>query len=119
LEFLQWIKKFWDQYYPGGDYSKNTAAAVKVKKVAVKTPAATAAAADRSSFSRPQKDLAQEYEKVTKDLTKQVEELKVKKLNQRFRMSKWKRKESFILESLERLKCTFRRELRGAPTTIW
>jgi RP/EB family microtubule-associated protein len=20
LEFLQWTKKFWDQYYPGGDY---------------------------------------------------------------------------------------------------
>jgi hypothetical protein len=20
LEFLQWIKKFWDQHYPGGDY---------------------------------------------------------------------------------------------------
>ncbi|KAK9366643.1 calponin homology domain-containing protein [Lipomyces kononenkoae] len=20
LEFLQWVKKFWDQYYPGGDY---------------------------------------------------------------------------------------------------
>lgn len=79
LEFLQWIKKFWDQYYPGGEYTRGDKVAVKVKKTAVKTPGTTAAAADISS--RPQKDLAQEYEKVTKDLTKQVEDLKVLIIN--------------------------------------
>lgn len=43
LEFLQWTKRFWDQYYPGGDYD-----AVGRRKGAP-VPTATAPAAPRTS----------------------------------------------------------------------
>lgn len=39
LEFLQWSKRYWDQYYPGGDYD-----ALARRKGAGGTPAAAAAA---------------------------------------------------------------------------
>ncbi|KAL8796903.1 MAG: hypothetical protein Q9195_000986 [Heterodermia aff. obscurata] len=38
LEFLQWTKRYWDQYYPGGDYD------ALVRRKASGTPAATAPA---------------------------------------------------------------------------
>ena len=39
LEFLQWSKRYWDQYYPGGDYD-----ALARRKGAGGAPAAAAAA---------------------------------------------------------------------------
>ncbi|GLI72980.1 microtubule integrity protein mal3 [Penicillium ochrochloron] len=45
LEFLQWVKKYWDQHYPGGDYD-----AVGRRK-ASGAPATAAAAAPRAASS--------------------------------------------------------------------
>ncbi|EPS30204.1 Microtubule integrity protein mal3 [Penicillium oxalicum] len=45
LEFLQWVKKYWDQHYPGGDYD-----AVGRRK-ASGAPAGAPAAAPRASSS--------------------------------------------------------------------
>jgi RP/EB family microtubule-associated protein len=45
LEFLQWVKKYWDQHYPGGDYD-----AVGRRK-ASGAPGAAAAAAPRAASS--------------------------------------------------------------------
>ena len=46
LEFLQWSKRYWDQYYPGGDYD-----ALARRKGAGGAPAATAPAAVSSRTS--------------------------------------------------------------------
>ncbi|KAJ8098836.1 calponin homology domain-containing protein [Lipomyces tetrasporus] len=42
LEFLQWVKKFWDQFYPGGDY--DPVARRKGQGMTSSAPAAPAAA---------------------------------------------------------------------------
>lgn len=47
LEFLQWTKKFWDQYYPGGDYD-----AVARRKGAPTGPAGGAAPRVTASAAR-------------------------------------------------------------------
>ncbi len=44
LEFLQWTKRYWDQYYPGGDYD-----AVGRRKGAGAPPAAAPVSAPRTS----------------------------------------------------------------------
>ncbi|KAK4457125.1 putative microtubule-associated protein rp eb family member 1 protein [Cladorrhinum samala] len=47
LEFLQWTKKFWDQYYPGGEYdavARRKGAAVPAGGAAAVAPRVTAAA---------------------------------------------------------------------------
>lgn len=45
LEFLQWTKKFWDQYYPGGEYD----ALARRKGSGAPAPPSTAAPAARTS----------------------------------------------------------------------
>lgn len=45
LEFLQWTKRFWDQYYPGGDYD----AVGRRKGAAMTTGPGAAAAAPRAA----------------------------------------------------------------------
>lgn len=45
LEFLQWTKRFWDQYYPGGDYD----AVARRKGAAVSGAGGTAAGAPRAA----------------------------------------------------------------------
>lgn len=45
LEFLQWSKRFWDQYYPGGDYD----AVARRKGAAVSGAGGTAAGAPRAA----------------------------------------------------------------------
>lgn len=58
LEFLQWSKRYWDQYYPGGDYDAVArrkgsgappAAAPAQPSVASRTSAGTGAAARRGT----------------------------------------------------------------------
>lgn len=49
LDFLQWTKRFWDQYYPGGDYD-----AVARRKGAP-VPAATSAPAARTASAAPRR----------------------------------------------------------------
>ncbi|KAJ5492848.1 Microtubule integrity protein mal3 [Penicillium diatomitis] len=46
LEFLQWVKKYWDQHYPGGDYD-----AVGRRKASGAPAGAAPAAAPRASSS--------------------------------------------------------------------
>ncbi|KAJ3319153.1 hypothetical protein HDV06_006656 [Boothiomyces sp. JEL0866] len=97
LEFLQWIKKFWDQYYPGGSYDSKATSGIKKKTAStakpfqkslsnnsvdeppkpvrlLKTPKTAAAAAAGPNTHR---DLIDEYQKVANDLTLQVNELKI------------------------------------------
>lgn len=45
LEFLQWSKRFWDQYYPGGDYD----AVARRKNAPVSGAGGTSAAAPRAA----------------------------------------------------------------------
>ncbi|KAF2860749.1 hypothetical protein K470DRAFT_257537 [Piedraia hortae CBS 480.64] len=45
LEFLQWTKRYWDQYYPGGDYD----ALGRRKGAGISGPAATSSAGPRTS----------------------------------------------------------------------
>lgn len=45
LEFLQWVKKYWDQHYPGGDYD------AVGRRRASGAPVAAAAAAPRAASS--------------------------------------------------------------------
>lgn len=45
LEFLQWSKRFWDQYYPGGDYD----AVARRKGAAVSGAGGSAAGAPRAA----------------------------------------------------------------------
>ncbi|KAI9844316.1 MAG: hypothetical protein M1838_002221 [Thelocarpon superellum] len=47
LEFLQWTKRYWDQYYPGGDYD-----AVARRKASGAPPAAPAASQRSSGGAR-------------------------------------------------------------------
>ncbi|KAI1822524.1 calponin homology domain-containing protein [Xylaria intraflava] len=54
LEFLQWTKKFWDQYYPGGDYDavarrKGSTLAPSGPNPAVRAAAGSAASARRGT----------------------------------------------------------------------
>ena len=44
LEFLQWTKRFWDQYYPGGEYD-----AISRRKASGAPPTASATGASRTS----------------------------------------------------------------------
>ena len=44
LEFLQWTKRFWDQYYPGGEYD-----AISRRKASGAPPAAAPAVSSRPS----------------------------------------------------------------------
>ena len=44
LEFLQWTKRFWDQYYPGGEYD-----AISRRKASGAPPAGVAAGTSRTS----------------------------------------------------------------------
>ncbi|KAM0720217.1 hypothetical protein Q7P37_004353 [Cladosporium fusiforme] len=51
LEFLQWTKRYWDQYYPGGDYDavgrRKGAAAAAPPSMGGSRPSTTASAARR------------------------------------------------------------------------
>ncbi|KAK1831675.1 putative microtubule-associated protein rp eb family member 1 protein [Podospora conica] len=58
LDFLQWTKKFWDQYYPGGDYDavgrrKGGALPAGGGGAAARAPAAAAAGARRPGGVTP------------------------------------------------------------------
>src|SRR5271156_5520624 len=44
LEFLQWTKRFWDQYFPGGEYD-----AIARRKASGAPPSGPPAAASRTS----------------------------------------------------------------------
>ncbi|KAI8892462.1 calponin homology domain-containing protein [Globomyces pollinis-pini] len=100
LEFLQWIKKFWDQYYPGGTYEPRvagsiTTASTKKKpltkansdnavhpetpkvKTASKPLKSAAAAAGPARSNGSARDLSEDYQKIAMDLTSQIGELKI------------------------------------------
>lgn len=55
LEFLQWSKRYWDQYYPGGDYDalarrpRNASVAVAQPAAVVRTSGAGTGAARRGT----------------------------------------------------------------------
>jgi len=49
LEFLQWTKRFWDQYYPGGDYD----ALARRKGTGAPPPSAAPASMRTSTTRRP------------------------------------------------------------------
>jgi len=56
LDFLQWTKKFWDQYYPGGDYDavgRRKGGALPAGGAAARAPAAAAAGARRPGGVTP------------------------------------------------------------------
>ncbi|KAK3357765.1 calponin homology domain-containing protein [Lasiosphaeria hispida] len=58
LDFLQWTKRFWDQYYPGGDYDavgrrKGGALPPGGSAPAARAPAAAAAGARRPGGTTP------------------------------------------------------------------
>ena len=50
LEFLQWSKRYWDQYYPGGDY--DALARRKASGPATSTPAPTSARTSGAGAAR-------------------------------------------------------------------
>ncbi|KAI8916409.1 calponin homology domain-containing protein [Gorgonomyces haynaldii] len=78
LEFLQWVKKFWDQYYPGGSYDaqarRKSLDRVKSATKEVKEPKEI----KKTVKPRPaeKEKVVQEYQKVTHDMTSQVQQLK-------------------------------------------
>jgi RP/EB family microtubule-associated protein len=83
LEFLQWIKKyllvknrFWDQYYPGGEYNPKKTKSISKENIrsvrSGEVPKRVAAAAGPIGS----RDLVDEYQKVANQLTVQVNELK-------------------------------------------
>ncbi len=56
LEFLQWTKDHWDQYYPGGDYDavgRRRASGQPTAAPAARTSAATSGAARRGGTTTP------------------------------------------------------------------
>ncbi|KAJ3024189.1 UNVERIFIED_CONTAM: hypothetical protein HDU68_008279 [Siphonaria sp. JEL0065] len=97
IEFMQWLKKYWDQYYPGGPYdaagrrggsavaaTSYKAAASPIKKMAGAAPAnanrsaiapaafGAAVASSKGSAVAP----AAEYQKKLLEMTQHAEELK-------------------------------------------
>jgi RP/EB family microtubule-associated protein len=95
LEFLQWIKKFWDQYYPGGEYNRKKK--VPLEKVKPVRSARAAAAAGPH--------VVDEYQKVAAELTTQLSDLKLSvdqvEKEREFYFGKLREIEVYIQQQLE------------------
>ncbi|KAI9340532.1 calponin homology domain-containing protein [Obelidium mucronatum] len=92
IEFLQWLKKYWDQYFPGGPYdaagrrggAHAAGGAVKSVGTPIKKAAASSAtnrsaiapAAFGAAKSAPLAAPAAEYQKKLAEVTQHAEELK-------------------------------------------
>ncbi|ORY45709.1 hypothetical protein BCR33DRAFT_697203 [Rhizoclosmatium globosum] len=86
IEFMQWMKKYWDQYYPGGAYDAaarrggvSTAVGTPLKKAAAAAPvnrSAIAPAALGAAKSAPIPSVSSDMAKKMQEMTLQAEELK-------------------------------------------
>jgi RP/EB family microtubule-associated protein len=96
LEFLQWVKKYWDTYYPGGSYDaakrRRGTSAGKASTVTKKTPPASAgrvapkaAASATMAAAAPRQPLSKAAlssnnsapPQMVQELTKQITQLQV------------------------------------------